>query len=342
MNRSLIIISSRVNVVCGQKSRSPSPKPHAAAVGQQIANGHLMRTYGSYISIPAAVHILCRPTKFSFIHQCRQRRRGKRLGVRTDPEQRVFIHRRGLAHLAHAIAFRHHHFPVLHNGDSHSGYVKCLHRPRYKRIQICRWPRLRTGSNRTRQDQKCQARTDSHSLELFSQNSYSARAFLRNPPVVLRKSALIKPRFCHTPKSCSRGSSLLAPYCRYSLRSDPPFSSNRACTFSEKSRCLFLALKLAHRARGSVFIFPCHVPVHLSSVFSFVLFRRVRVSADDISKISPSGYVTDSRRRHSAGHQTRLEALGIELEQKTGAQMAIVTVRSLDDRPDGRLRCRSF
>src|SRR5882762_4403702 len=47
----------------------------------------------------------------------------------------------------------------------------------------------------------------------FSPNSCSARAFLRNPLVVVRKSALIKPCFCHTPKFCSRGCSLLAPYC---------------------------------------------------------------------------------------------------------------------------------
>jgi hypothetical protein len=33
------------------------------------------------------------------------------------------------------------------------------------------------------------------------------------------------------------------------------------------------------------------------------------------------------------GTRQRLETLGTELEQKTGAQLAIVTVKSLDDRP---------
>jgi uncharacterized protein len=67
-----------------------------------------------------------------------------------------------------------------------------------------------------------------------------------------------------------------------------------------------------------------------------LLFLSIAVSssvADDISKITPTGYVTDlSGVIPSATHQ-RLEALCTELEQKTGAQLAIVTVRSLDDRP---------
>ena len=56
-------------------------------------------------------------------------------------------------------------------------------------------------------------------------------------------------------------------------------------------------------------------------------------AADDISKITPKGYVTDLAGVIPAATQQRLEALGTELEQKTGAQMAIVTVQSLDDRP---------
>jgi uncharacterized protein len=54
--------------------------------------------------------------------------------------------------------------------------------------------------------------------------------------------------------------------------------------------------------------------------------------ADDISKIHPTGYVTDLAGVISADTTARLEALCTELEQKTGAQMAIVTVNSLDDR----------
>ena len=55
--------------------------------------------------------------------------------------------------------------------------------------------------------------------------------------------------------------------------------------------------------------------------------------ADDISRIAPKGYVTDLAGVIPASTRQRLEALCNELEQKTGAQVAIVTVRSLDDRP---------
>ena len=52
--------------------------------------------------------------------------------------------------------------------------------------------------------------------------------------------------------------------------------------------------------------------------------------AEDIKKIKPTGYVTDLAGVISANTKTRLENLCTELEQKTGDQMAIVTVKSLD------------
>ena len=52
--------------------------------------------------------------------------------------------------------------------------------------------------------------------------------------------------------------------------------------------------------------------------------------AEDIKSIHPTGYVTDLAGVIGAEKTTRLEALCTELEQKTGAQLAIVTVRSLD------------
>lgn len=55
--------------------------------------------------------------------------------------------------------------------------------------------------------------------------------------------------------------------------------------------------------------------------------------ADDIQKIAPTGYVTDLAGVIPSATRQRLEALCTELEQKTGAQLAIVTVRSLDDQP---------
>jgi len=67
-------------------------------------------------------------------------------------------------------------------------------------------------------------------------------------------------------------------------------------------------------------------------VFVLVVFA-VTVSAEEISKISPTGYVTDLAGVIPQGTKQRLETLGTELEQKTGAQLAIVSVKSLDDRP---------
>jgi uncharacterized protein len=55
-------------------------------------------------------------------------------------------------------------------------------------------------------------------------------------------------------------------------------------------------------------------------------------SAEDISKIHPTGYVTDLAGVIATNTKAQLEALCTEVEQKTGAQMAIVTVNSLDDR----------
>jgi uncharacterized protein len=68
-------------------------------------------------------------------------------------------------------------------------------------------------------------------------------------------------------------------------------------------------------------------------VFFLLFFGANAVSADDVQKISPSGYVTDLAGVIPAATRQRLEALCSELDQKTGAQLAIVTVRSLDGRP---------
>src|SRR5947199_9715185 len=52
--------------------------------------------------------------------------------------------------------------------------------------------------------------------------------------------------------------------------------------------------------------------------------------AEDIKSIHPTGYVTDLAGVIGAEKTARLGAVCTGLEQKTGAQMAIVTVRSLD------------
>lgn len=53
-------------------------------------------------------------------------------------------------------------------------------------------------------------------------------------------------------------------------------------------------------------------------------------SAEDIKKIQPTGYVTDLAGVIATDTKARLESLCTELEQKTGVQMAIVTVGSLE------------
>jgi uncharacterized protein len=63
----------------------------------------------------------------------------------------------------------------------------------------------------------------------------------------------------------------------------------------------------------------------------FLFFASaLAASADKIKDIHPTGYVTDLAGVIHADSKARLEGLCLELEQKTGAQMAIVTVRSLD------------
>jgi uncharacterized protein len=64
-----------------------------------------------------------------------------------------------------------------------------------------------------------------------------------------------------------------------------------------------------------------------------ILFALAPAFADDIQRIVPKGYVTDLAGVIPAATRQRLESLCAELDQKTGAQLAIVTVRSLDDRP---------
>jgi len=68
-----------------------------------------------------------------------------------------------------------------------------------------------------------------------------------------------------------------------------------------------------------IVLLPCLLP--LSAGFS---------SAENIKTIHPSGYVTDLAGVIRPEAKNRLEELCKELEQKTGAQMAIVTVQSLE------------
>ena len=73
-----------------------------------------------------------------------------------------------------------------------------------------------------------------------------------------------------------------------------------------------LRLKLA---LGAVLVFICCV-----------------LHAEKISDIHPQGYVTDLAQVIEPATKVKIEALCTEVQQKTGAQIAVVTVRSLDGR----------
>ena len=77
-------------------------------------------------------------------------------------------------------------------------------------------------------------------------------------------------------------------------------------------------------ARPARFLFP--------RLFSAFIFFAVAsgVSAEKIKDIHPAGYVTDLAHVITPTATSRLDTLCTELQQKTGAQMAIVTVRSLE------------
>jgi uncharacterized protein len=68
----------------------------------------------------------------------------------------------------------------------------------------------------------------------------------------------------------------------------------------------------------------------VSCLAGLVLAVSPITRADDFKNFKPTGYVTDHAGIISAQTKAQLEALCTELEQKTGAQMAIVTVKSLD------------
>jgi uncharacterized protein len=65
-------------------------------------------------------------------------------------------------------------------------------------------------------------------------------------------------------------------------------------------------------------------------VAGLLMAASTATRADDFKNFKPTGYVTDRAGIINAQTKAQLEALSTELQQKTGAQMAIVTVKSLD------------
>ena len=83
----------------------------------------------------------------------------------------------------------------------------------------------------------------------------------------------------------------------------------------------------------NLFLFRCksdRVCLFLAAL-SLVLGAPLR--AEKIADIHPQGYVTDLAGVVDEETKARIEALCTEVDQKTGAQIAVVTVKSLDDQP---------
>jgi uncharacterized protein len=70
--------------------------------------------------------------------------------------------------------------------------------------------------------------------------------------------------------------------------------------------------------------------LRLPALFCLVFAFAHTAVAEDLKKIHPTGYVTDLAGAIQADTKGRLEALCTELQEKTGAQMAIVTIHSLE------------
>jgi uncharacterized protein len=66
------------------------------------------------------------------------------------------------------------------------------------------------------------------------------------------------------------------------------------------------------------------------AIFCALLLLAGATLAEDLKKIQPVGYVTDLAGAIQPETKARLEALCTELQQKTGAQLAVVTVHSLE------------
>lgn len=74
-----------------------------------------------------------------------------------------------------------------------------------------------------------------------------------------------------------------------------------------------------------------HLPFsRVALLCCLVLIGACLTAAEGTKNIHPVGYVTDLAGVISTDTKTRLEALCTEVEQKTGAQMAVVTVGSLE------------
>jgi len=102
---------------------------HAAAMGQQIADGHLMRDV-RVVHHEAGKALVDRivPGELARIYQTRQRGGGERFRVGSDREHGLRIHRRRVTQLADTVAFCEHDLSVFHDGHCHPRNIEGVHR----------------------------------------------------------------------------------------------------------------------------------------------------------------------------------------------------------------------
>ncbi len=119
-----------------------------AAMHQQVADGHLVSHIGVvHLELGHVVDHPVVPTDLPLVHQHRERRRGERLGIRRNAEQRFRRHRRRLPQLANPIALRQHDAAVLHHRHRDPRDVELAPRPLHRAVHVV----LRRGGKRAQQ-----------------------------------------------------------------------------------------------------------------------------------------------------------------------------------------------
>lgn len=93
-------------------------------------------------------------------------------------------------------------------------------------------------------------------------------------------------------------------------------------------RCLCCGASKPHNARVKLRRL---IALRVLLILSIVMSEAKLAHAEDVKRIHPTGYVMDLAGVIEPATKARLEALCAELERKTGAQMAIVTVHSLEN-----------
>ena len=124
-------------------------KSHAAAMREQVADGHFVRDVG-IVHDEAGQTLVDRivPRELAFIDQRGQRSGGESFCVGADAEHRELVDGIGVSQFAHAITFSDDNFAVFHDGDGHAGNVETFHGRSDVGREIGEWRGQRRGGLR--------------------------------------------------------------------------------------------------------------------------------------------------------------------------------------------------